>query len=95
MKRLSRSVGKSDWMPQEILPDALKQLGDAPIRIDWYGDVVQARRWHTTVPSVRLSCSRYAGPDVETAPAMPLPGGVELPVALLRLVRLGDIWKQG
>ncbi|MCV2353179.1 hypothetical protein LNV09_03285 [Paucibacter sp. B2R-40] len=81
-------------MQNEIVPAALRRFGDVPLRIDWYGDIVQRLNYGVTTPYVQLSCTRYPGQwrGSQTPEAPVLTG---LPVALLRAVRLGDIWQRG
>jgi len=81
-------------MQSEIVPAALRRLGDVPVRIDWYGDIVKRLSFGATTPYVQLSCTRFPGHPMDSdTPESPVAFG--LPVALLRAVRLGDIWQGG
>ena len=63
-------------MDVPIVPEALRKLGDAPVRIDWYGDVVQSH-----IPLVNLSCSPSEAESAETTLLRRPSLNVELPIA--------------
>lgn len=78
-----------------IVLKALKDLGSAYFRIDWIGNVVSRSLKAAATPSVNIVVS------VRSSLRDTLPGDgftqVELtiPLAYLRLLRIGDIWQYG
>lgn len=81
-------------MQSEIVPAALRRFGDVPVRIDWYGDIVKRLSFEATTPYVQVSCTRFPGGAADSnSPEAQSSFG--LPVALLRSVRMGDIWQGG
>ncbi|NDI85468.1 hypothetical protein [Undibacterium crateris] len=82
-------------MNMPIVLKALKDLGSAYFRIDWIGNVVSRSLKAAATPSVNIVVS------VRSSLHDTLPGDgfvqVELaiPVAYLRLLRIGDMWRYG
>lgn len=67
---------------------SLRRLGSAPVRIDWFGNVSKSRRLGSSASTARLCCSRWGATsrgEIE----------VDVPVAFLRLFRIGDVWQSG
>lgn len=70
--------------------DALRRLGSAAFRIDWFGDVAKSRRLGSTASTVRVCCSVWGNGETGSGDI-----SVDVPVAFLRLFRMGDIWQGG
>lgn len=76
---------------------ALAFLSDGPLRIDWLGNIVSSRRLGSRVRCVRVVCSPWNastqwGGGSNTAA---LQKTADIPVAFLRMLRVGDIWHNG
>lgn len=70
--------------------EALRRLGSAPVRIDWFGDVVHSRRLASAARSIKVCCSIWGGPNHGSGDIQVL-----VPIAFLRLFRIGDVWQNG
>jgi hypothetical protein len=81
-------------MQSEIVPAALRRFGEVPVRIDWYGDIVKRLSYGITTPYVQISCTRFPGCAADSG-SPEAPSSFGLPVALLRAVRMGDLWQGG
>lgn len=73
-----------------------ERLSDAPVRIDWLGDVVTTFRRGTRAQFIKVACSKW-----ETSTSW---GGAQyeepqlealVPIAFLRRLRVGDVWHEG
>lgn len=75
---------------------AFERLSNAPIRVDWLGDVVTSFRGGVRAQYITVTCSKW---EVDTGW-----GETELdaeqfhalvPIAFLRRLRVGDVWHEG
>jgi hypothetical protein len=75
--------------------DGLARQDGAPLRIDWFGNVCNSLRFGPEQRTLKVSCSRWR-PDLEWAQSA---GDgrceVEIPIAILPQIRLGDVWQNG
>lgn len=75
---------------------AFERLSPRPIRIDWLGDVETTFRGRVRAQHIKVACSSWGGDtgwgetelDAEQFHA-------SVPIAFLRLLRIGDIWHEG
>lgn len=72
----------------------MRKIGDAPVVLAWFGDVVQRSVHGAVIPFVEITCSRLHG-DPPAIVSVKEPILVSVPMACLRLLRLGDIWQDG
>lgn len=74
----------------------LRNLGSAPLRIEWFGDVSYAGRSGGRSPMVAVTLARgHQGQWIRTDIVDDSPLTASIPIAYLRLLRIGDIWVSG
>lgn len=84
-------------MTEQVVIRELARACDEPIRIDWFGDIESSRLFGSDYRCVAVSCSRWIEGETSWRHAY---GGassifVAVPLELVRLVRVGDIWHRG
>lgn len=80
--------------PPVLIP--LRNLGSAPLRIEWFGDVAYAGRSGGRSPMVAVTLARgHQGQWIRTGIVDDTPLSASIPIAYLRLLRIGDIWVSG
>lgn len=80
--------------PPVLIP--LRNLGSAPLRIEWFGDVAYAGRSGGRSPMVAVTLARgHQGQWIRTDIVDDSPLTASIPIAYLRLLRIGDIWVSG
>lgn len=80
--------------PPVLIP--LRNLGSAPLRIEWFGDVAYAGRSGGRSPMVAVTLARgHQGQWIRTDIVDDTPLTASIPIAYLRLLRIGDIWVSG
>lgn len=80
--------------PPVLIP--LRNLGSAPLRIEWFGDVSYAGRSGGRSPMVAVTLARgHQGQWIRTDIVDDSPLTASIPIAYLRLLRIGDIWVSG
>lgn len=80
--------------PPVLVP--LRNLGSAPLRIEWFGDVSYAGRSGGRSPMVTVTLARgHQGQWIRTDIVDDSPLTASIPIAYLRLLRIGDIWVSG
>lgn len=80
--------------PPVLVP--LRNLGSAPLRIEWFGDVSYAGRSGGRSPMVAVTLARgHQGQWIRTDIVDDSPLTASIPIAYLRLLRIGDIWVSG
>jgi len=80
--------------PPVLIP--LRNLGSAPLRIEWFGDVNYAGRSGGRSPMVAVTLARgHQGQWIRTDIVDDSPLTPSIPIAYLRLLRIGDIWVSG
>ena len=83
-------------MPEPPILVPLRNLGSAPLRIEWFGDVNYAGRSGGRSPMVAVSLARgQQGQWIRTDIVDDSPLTASIPIAYLRLLRIGDIWVSG
>ena len=84
-------------VPDSIVLAPLRNLGSAPIRIEWFGDVTYAGRFGGQSPLVTVVVARgHQGQWIRSTGGEDDHGiTASIPVAYLRLLRVGDIWVLG
>ncbi len=76
-----------------ILINALKGLGNDFYRIDWLGNVVQRHVSAHSTPTVKIALSKIGSEDQRSLNEKQIE--IALPIAFLRLIRVGDVWQNG
>lgn len=80
--------------PPVLIP--LRNLGSAPLRIEWFGDVNYAGRSGGRSPMIAVTLARgHQGQWIRTDIVDDSPLTASIPIAYLRLLRIGDIWVSG
>jgi hypothetical protein len=80
--------------PPVLIP--LRNLGSAPLRIEWFGNVSYAGHSGGRSPMVSVTLARgHQGQWIRTDIVDDSPLTASIPVAFLRLLRIGDIWVSG
>lgn len=75
--------------PPVLIP--LRNLGSAPLRIEWFGDVSYAGRSGGRSPMVAVTLARgHQGQWIRTDIVDDSPLTASMPIAYLRLLRIGD-----
>lgn len=75
--------------------DGLAHQDGAALRIDWFGNVGNSLRFGPEQRTLKVSCSRWR-PDLGwTLGAGDERQEIEIPIAILPHVRLGDVWQNG
>lgn len=84
-------------MSSDIQLESIRLLGDGIYRIEWLGDIVRTRKANRTTQCVRVICSEWKpGNGNHTMRSRGVePMMVRVPVALMRYLRVGDLWKDG
>ncbi|MBI4990313.1 MAG: hypothetical protein HZC23_15970 [Rhodocyclales bacterium] len=83
-------------MPEPPILIPLRNLGSAPLRIEWFGDVAYAGRSGGRSPMVAVTLARgHQGQWIRTDIVDDSPLTASIPIAYLRLLRIGDIWVSG
>jgi len=73
-----------------------QRLSDAPVRIDWLGDVITVFHHGKRSQVIKVACSKWeigtawGGAQYEVPQLEAL-----VPIAYLRLLRVGDVWHEG
>lgn len=84
-------------MSSDIQLESIRRLGDDIYRIEWLGNILKTRKTGSTTPCVRVLCSRWRLGDgnatMRTRGVEPLTARV--PLALMRYLRVGDLWRDG
>lgn len=78
-----------------IILKALKELGDAYYRIDWIGNVVLRSIRAAETPSVKVTVSARHSLHSTCRPDGREEIELTIPIAYLRLLRIGDVWQYG
>jgi hypothetical protein len=75
--------------------DGLARQDGAALRIDWFGCVGNSLRFGSEQRTLKASCSRWR-PDLRwVQSAGDDRQEIEIPIAILPHIRLGDVWKDG
>lgn len=82
--------------PNAYVLAALRKLGAEAYRIDWFGDVRSYGRTGGRLPLVNIVVSRWRGLAKTDEIQHPRrKAAISVPMAFLRLLRIGDIWAGG
>lgn len=82
--------------PNTCALTALRRLGTEAYRIDWFGDVRNYGRTGGRLSLVSVVMSRWRGVAEAADPQHPRQAiTILVPMAFLRLLRIGDIWADG
>lgn len=100
-------IGSHEWMAVTISDteksqgagmsvfDGLARQDGAALRIDWFGYVGNSLRFGSEQRTLKVSCSRWR-PDLRwVQSAGDDRQEIEIPIAILPHIRLGDVWKDG
>ena len=84
-------------MSSDIQLESIRLLGNGVYRIEWLGDIVKSRKSNSTTQCVRVICSEWTpGDGNRSMRARGIePITVRIPVALMRYLRIGDLWQDG
>lgn len=75
--------------------DGLARQDGTALRIDWFGNVGNSLRFGAEQRTLRMSCSRWR-PGLEwVVSANDDRQEIEIPIAILPHIRLGDVWQNG
>lgn len=75
--------------------DRLARQDGAALRIDWFGNVGNSLRFGPEQRTLKVSCSRWRRDLEWTHNAEDERHEVEIPIAILPQIRLGDVWQNG
>ncbi len=75
--------------------DGLARQDGAALRIDWFGNVGNSLRFGPEQRTLKVSCSRWQPGLGWTLDACDERQEIEIPIAILPHVRLGDVWRDG
>lgn len=79
--------------PSGPVVHTMQRLGAAPVALAWYGAIAPSQTMGGSVTSFQLVAHRLSEDATRLSGAGDVP--LNLPVAFLRLFRLGDIWQGG
>ena len=88
------SPPKTSLADNSIVIDAFRRMGSAPYRVEWHGDIVYGGRHGGLSPMVVVILRQFAEEHGSSSRKAPY-RSVTVPVAFLRLIRIGDIWQGG
>jgi len=79
-------------MEKPFILEAIRHLGTAPFRIEWFGDIAYAGQRGGRSPLVKVVLSPNPGRSTSIPRSYV---EVSIPASYLRLIRIGDIWALG